>query len=104
MIDVLFHPLTMMFMGLLTHFAVELAELSSKSGSVAHPLTYIKDRPYRAFISAVGALLSYAMLLDTLPPDSIHSYMAFGAGYLADSGAKSAANITRNTIEMRGDQ
>jgi len=101
MLEYLFHPFTMMVLGLLTHFAVELAELTSKEGRVIHPLTYIKSRPYRAFVSGVGALLGYGMLIDTLPADAIHSYMAFGAGYLADSGAKSAANIARNTIENR---
>lgn len=98
MLEMLFHPFTMMVLGLLTHFSVELTELSTQQNTVVHPFTYIKTRPYRVFTSAVGALLGYAMLIDTLPPDAIHSYMAFGAGYLADSGAKSAANITRNAI------
>lgn len=99
MIDLLFHPFTMMLLGLMSHFAVELAELTTKNGTVTNPITYIKSRPYRIFVSGVGALLGYGMLIDTLPADAIHSYMAFGAGYLADSGAKSAANIARNTME-----
>jgi len=98
-IDLIFNPLTMMILGLLTHFAVELAELSTTQNRVVKPHEYIKSRPYRVFLSAAGALVGYAMLLDTLPPDAIHSYMAFGVGYLADSGAKSAANITRGAIE-----
>jgi len=95
----IFNSITMLILGILTHFAMELAELTTKKGEIVSPITYVKERPYRTFLSITGSLVAYGMLMDTLPPDSIHTYMAFGAGYLADSGAKSAANITRNTIE-----
>jgi len=105
---IIFHPFFMLTLGLMTHFAFELGEITATTGKVASPIQYIKERPYRIFMSVVGALVAYAILLDTIPPETINQYrmaiMAFGAGYIADSGVKSAANITRGAIQRGGGQ
>jgi len=99
---IIFHPLFMLILGILTHFAFELGEITARSGVVANPLDYVKQRPYRTFLSIVGALLGYALLLDTIPPQTISEYrmaaMTFGVGFLADSSIKSVSNMARGAI------
>lgn len=95
----------MLFLGMASHFFIELAELSTATGKRYDPWQYIKSRPYRMIISVIGALIGYALVIDQVPSTPGHpipGWMIAVVGFSSDSMIKQAANIMRNKIGIGG--
>ncbi len=84
--------------GLLTHYAFVLVDMSAARKKVVTPWRFIKERPYKVFISLMGAVVGYAMLQDALAGAKIPIWLYFGVGYMANDNFDKITSIVSRTM------
>lgn len=85
----------MLCLGLTTHYLLILSEMSASRKCVVHPWSYLKDRPYKAALSAIGAVLAYSMIAG----NEVEPYIVFGAGYMANDALDRVGSITAKRMQ-----
>ena len=91
-------------LGLLSHMLSDMIEASRALGQPIHPLKFVKERPYRLVLSAIGAFVGYAFFINDLQKQVdaelyLSAYAtALGIGYASDSLINKAANIAQSKI------
>jgi len=74
-------PLAMLLAGLLTHLIKKFLEVRQQLEALTLS-AYLKARPYKSALAAIGAGAGYLLIADPGPPSLV---AAFGVGYAADS-------------------
>jgi membrane protein implicated in regulation of membrane protease activity len=91
--EILLHPFTLLWMGLITHFIKAMGEIKKNVGVLLTPWQYYMQNPYHSILSLIGALVGYAIFIGEHPDfndmaDMVQNAIrmnAFAVGYMADS-------------------
>ena len=84
------------FLGLLTHQLTILAEMSQARGKMVTPFDYIKERPYKLSLSAIGAVVGYIVLMQM---NELTLLTAFGVGYMANDSIDRVGKMAATKIQ-----
>lgn len=83
----------MLLLGLLTHYLMILTEISASRKRTVTPWEYVKEKPYKAALSAIGSIVAYSML-----PVDAKPFIVFGAGYMANDALDRIGSITNKAM------
>lgn len=88
--------LSMLILGLLSHFLKDFIKIKKDTGKMVNPLTYWKENPYQTLLSTIGAVSGYFALMETA---QLTALTAFGIGYMANSVADMLGQRSLNKIK-----
>lgn len=85
----------MLLLGLATHYLLILSDMSSSRDKAVSPVAYLKERPYKAALSAIGAVVAYSMIAG----NEVEPYIVFGCGYMANDALDRIGSITAKRMQ-----
>jgi len=90
--DIIAHPLAMLIYGMAAQLLAALAE-ASRPGKPVHPITYVRERPYRIALGLVAGVAGYGALAST---GQLTAVAAFGVGYMGSDALQKLASAAGN--------
>ncbi len=103
-LQILAHPLIMLFYGLLIHFARKrIASASHETDSTVCLADYWRKSPLQSLVSIIGAFVGFVVFIGIdLPTDGksldLARMSAFGIGYMADNIADGIGERTMRSL------